>query len=135
MPKRRGVIEDTQPALVPVLRKLLDRLAAGEDIRDQAAPKFTAQMPAERMKNIQKFLSTIWPCGVLTLAERCVSLWGQLRLVTIPKYLPRPGHYWVGLPKQRSNSLKTRDVHFAARKQTGVQAQPQIRAIEDPPTR
>ena len=70
MPKKLVAIEDTQPALVPVLSKLLDRLAAGEDIRDQTAPNLTAQMPPERMKNIQKFLSSIWPGGVLTLVQR-----------------------------------------------------------------
>jgi hypothetical protein len=70
MPKKLAAIEDTQPALVPVLRKLLDRLAAGEDIRDQTSPTLTAQMPPARMKNIQKFLSTIWPGGTLTLVQR-----------------------------------------------------------------
>jgi hypothetical protein len=46
-----------------------------------------------------------------------------------------PADYWVELPKPRSHSLKTLNLHFGARKQTGVQARPQIRAIEGPPTR
>ncbi len=43
--------------------------------------------------------------------------------------------YCVVLRSQSLNSLKTLNVHFVARTQTGVQAQPQIRANEDPPTR
>jgi hypothetical protein len=55
VPKKLAAIEDTQPTLVPVLQKLLDRLAAGEDIRDQTSPQLIAQMPPTRMKNIQSF--------------------------------------------------------------------------------
>jgi CubicO group peptidase (beta-lactamase class C family) len=69
-PKKLTAIEDTHPELLVPLRKLLDRLAAGEDIRDQTDTTLTAQMPPQRMKGIQGFLSTIWPGGTLTLVRR-----------------------------------------------------------------
>ena len=43
--------------------------------------------------------------------------------------------YRIGLPKQRSNSLQALNVHFVAGERTYVQAQPQLRAIQDRPTR
>jgi CubicO group peptidase (beta-lactamase class C family) len=69
-PKKLTAIEDTHPELLVPLRKLLDRLAAGEDIRDQTDATLTLQMPPQRMKGIQGSLSTIWPGGTLTLVQR-----------------------------------------------------------------
>jgi len=69
-PKKLAGIEDKHPELLVPLRKLLDRLAAGEDIRDQTDVKLTAQMPPERMKFIQGVLATIWPGGTLSLVDR-----------------------------------------------------------------
>jgi CubicO group peptidase (beta-lactamase class C family) len=86
-PKKLAAIEDTHPELLVPLRKLLDRLAGGEDIRDQTDATLTAQMPPQRMKGIQEFLSTIWPGGTLTLVRR-----GHINGTMVSEYrLTKPG--------------------------------------------
>jgi CubicO group peptidase (beta-lactamase class C family) len=70
LPKKLVAVEDKQPWCAPLVRELLDRVAAGEDIRDWTAQNLTAQQSAERMKDMQRALSSIWPGGVLTLVQR-----------------------------------------------------------------
>jgi len=90
-PKKLAAINDTHPELLVPLRKLLDRVVAGEDIRDQTAPALTAQMSPEQTKRIQRSLSTIWPNGTLTLVQR-----GHINGNLVSQYrLTKPG----GVPR------------------------------------
>ena len=71
----------------------------------------------------RSFLSHDWYFGIYVM-ETGVMVAKDRRI-----QVPAPG-----TPKQRSNSLWTLRGHFVAGEQTCAQAQPQIRAIQDPPT-
>lgn len=70
LPPKLSAIEDTQPAIVASLRTLLDRLAAGQDIRDRLAPDFAKIITPEIAKSLQTRVAPVWPGGSLTLVRR-----------------------------------------------------------------
>ena len=70
LPPKLSAIEDTQPAIVASLRTLLDRIAAGQDIRDRLAPDFAKIITPEITKSVQTRVAPVWPGGSLTLVRR-----------------------------------------------------------------
>jgi hypothetical protein len=70
MPPKLTALDDTQPSIAASLRKLLDRIAAGQDISDQVTPEFAKIINPETTKAVQKLVSPLWPGGTLTLVRR-----------------------------------------------------------------
>ena len=70
LPPRLTAMDDTQPAIAASLRALLDRIAAGQDIRDQMAPNFAQMVTPEMTKSVQRRIAPLWPGGTLTLVRR-----------------------------------------------------------------
>jgi CubicO group peptidase (beta-lactamase class C family) len=63
-------MNDTQPELADRLKKLLDEIVAGKDIRPEASPQLAAIITPEMAKRAQDRLSKLWPGGSLTLVKR-----------------------------------------------------------------
>jgi CubicO group peptidase (beta-lactamase class C family) len=63
-------IADDQPALAERMKKLLDEIVAGKDIRPEASPQLAALITPEMAKNVQQRLGKLWPGGALTLVKR-----------------------------------------------------------------
>ena len=70
LPPRLAAIDDTQPAFAASLRALLDRIAAGQDIRDQMVPNFAKIVTPEMTQSVQRRVAPLWPGGALTLVRR-----------------------------------------------------------------
>ena len=70
LPAKLNAIADTQPAIAGSLAKLLDQIAAAEDIRPQTTAELAARITLDTSKWIQHRLSTLWPGGSLTLVKR-----------------------------------------------------------------
>jgi CubicO group peptidase (beta-lactamase class C family) len=70
LPPKFSPIADTQPAIAASLRSLLDRIAAGQDIRDQVTPEFAKIIAPEITKSVQARVAPVWPGGTLTLVRR-----------------------------------------------------------------
>ncbi|MDP9106009.1 MAG: beta-lactamase family protein [Candidatus Eremiobacteraeota bacterium] len=73
LPPRLTAIDDTQPAIAASLRVLLDRIAAGQDIRDRMPPNFAKTVTPEVTQNVQRRVAPLWPGGTLTLVRRSPS--------------------------------------------------------------
>jgi CubicO group peptidase (beta-lactamase class C family) len=69
LPPKLAPIADTQPALTASLVKLLDQLAAGQDVPLQA-PDGTAVRILPDSKSVRLRLANLWPRGTLTLVKR-----------------------------------------------------------------
>jgi CubicO group peptidase (beta-lactamase class C family) len=63
-------IADDQPALADRMKKLLDEIVAGKDIRPEASPQLAALITPEMAKIVQQRLGKLWPGGALTLVKR-----------------------------------------------------------------
>jgi CubicO group peptidase (beta-lactamase class C family) len=63
-------IADNQPELADRLKKLLDEIVAGTDIRPETSPQLAALITPEMSKRVQERLSKLWPGGTLTLVKR-----------------------------------------------------------------
>ncbi|HLY40749.1 MAG TPA: serine hydrolase domain-containing protein [Terracidiphilus sp.] len=70
MPARLAAIPDNDPAIAAKVARLLDQLAAGEDVRSQAAPQLAALMVPEMNARVKARLANLWPGGTLTLVKR-----------------------------------------------------------------
>ena len=70
LPPKLSAIDDTQPAIAASLRSLLDRIAAGQDIREHVTPEFAKIITPEITKNVQARVAPVWPGGILTLVRR-----------------------------------------------------------------
>jgi hypothetical protein len=70
LPAKLTPIMDNEPAIAGSLTKLLDQLAAGQDIRPQATPEVAADLTPEATKSVQARMSKLWPGGTLTLVKR-----------------------------------------------------------------
>ena len=70
LPPRFAAMDDTQPAIAASLRALLDRIAAGQDIRDQMTPNFAKILTPEMTQSVQRRVAPLWPGGTLTLVRR-----------------------------------------------------------------
>jgi CubicO group peptidase (beta-lactamase class C family) len=69
LPAKLAPITDTQPALTASLVKLLDQLAAGQDVPSQSADGTAARIIPDS-KWVRHRLANLWPGGALTLVKR-----------------------------------------------------------------
>ena len=67
---RLAAMNDTQPELAERLKKLLDEIVAGQDIRPEVSTELAAIITPEMAKHAQDRLSKLWPGGTLTLVKR-----------------------------------------------------------------
>jgi CubicO group peptidase (beta-lactamase class C family) len=65
-----GAIADNQPELAERLKKLLDEIVAGKDVRPETTPQLAAGITPDRSKRWQQSLAKLWPGGTLTLVKR-----------------------------------------------------------------
>jgi CubicO group peptidase (beta-lactamase class C family) len=70
MPAKLTAIPDKDPDIAAALRKLLDEIVAGTDIRGQVTPELAALSTPDETKAVQHFLAPVWPGGTLTLVKR-----------------------------------------------------------------
>jgi len=70
MPARLTAIADNKPEIAAALAKMLDKLAAGVDIRSQVTVEALKFLTPETEAAIKKMLEPLWPSGTLTLVER-----------------------------------------------------------------
>ncbi len=70
LPAKFSPIDDTQPPIAASLRSLLDRIAAGQDVREQLTPDFAKIITPELAKFAQGLIAPVWPGGSLTLLRR-----------------------------------------------------------------
>jgi len=70
LPPKLAPIADTQPAVADSLKKFLDQLVAGQDIRPLTSTELAARITPEIMKPVQERVSKFWPGGTLTLVHR-----------------------------------------------------------------
>jgi hypothetical protein len=75
-------IADDQPELAPRLKKLLDEIVAGTDIRPETTPQLAAIISPDASKRLQQSLARLWPRGTLTLVERDKGTEGEPQWVS-----------------------------------------------------
>jgi CubicO group peptidase (beta-lactamase class C family) len=63
-------IADNQPQLAERMKRFLDALVAGADVRGETAPALAARITPAAAKDVQRNLSKLWPGGTLTLVKR-----------------------------------------------------------------
>jgi CubicO group peptidase (beta-lactamase class C family) len=63
-------IADDRPELAERLKKLLDEIAAGQDIRPETTPQMAANITPDTSKRWQRHLAKLWPRGTLALVKR-----------------------------------------------------------------
>lgn len=63
-------IADTQPEAAERLRKLLDGIFAGTDMRPEMSPQLAALITPRTAKRVQGRLAKLWPGGALVLVSR-----------------------------------------------------------------
>ena len=63
-------IADNQPELAERVKKLLNEIVAGTDIRPETSPQLAALITPDMAKRGQQRLSKLWPGGTLTLVKR-----------------------------------------------------------------
>jgi CubicO group peptidase (beta-lactamase class C family) len=73
LPAKYAPIADAQPETAASLKKLLDQLAAGTDVRAQLTAELAARITPEVGKWIQQRISPLWPGGTLVLVKRTAS--------------------------------------------------------------
>ncbi len=81
-PPKLTAIEDTQPAIAAALRLVLDRVAAGSDIRDIVTPQFARIVTPEAIARSRDAVSPVWPGGTLTLVKRFAAPADPSRVVS-----------------------------------------------------
>jgi CubicO group peptidase (beta-lactamase class C family) len=70
MPAKLTAVPDDKPEIALALGKILDKLAAGEDIRPQATAELLPYLTSEAGASVKKRLEPFWPGGTLTLVRR-----------------------------------------------------------------
>lgn len=68
--RKLEAIADDHPELAARLRKLLDAIVAGADVRAEATAKLAARLTPESARDLQQSLGKFWPGGSLTLVRR-----------------------------------------------------------------
>jgi CubicO group peptidase (beta-lactamase class C family) len=68
--RKLDAIPDDHPELTAHLRKLLNEIVPGEDIRAETTPQLAARMTPDALKDLQKALAKLWPGGTLQLVKR-----------------------------------------------------------------
>jgi len=69
IPKLEAIADD-QPEVAVRLKKLLDEIVAGTDIRAETTTQLAAAITPETSKRWQQRLAKLWPGGTLTLVKR-----------------------------------------------------------------
>ena len=69
VPKLEAIADD-QPELAGRLKKLLDEIVAGIDIRPETSPQLAALITPDGAKQVQQRLAKLWPGGTVTLLKR-----------------------------------------------------------------
>ena len=88
VPKLEAITDD-QPELAERLKKLLDEIVAGTDIRPETAPQLAALITPDSTNDMHRSLGKLWPGGTLTLVRRDKGTEGQPQWVSI--YRPSKG--------------------------------------------
>jgi CubicO group peptidase (beta-lactamase class C family) len=70
MPAKLTAITDKDPGIADAVRRLLDQIVGGTDIRPQATPGLAADITPEGNKQVQHMLAPVWPGGTLVLVQR-----------------------------------------------------------------
>ncbi|HUH64080.1 MAG TPA: serine hydrolase domain-containing protein [Terracidiphilus sp.] len=70
IPARLLPIADDQPAIATKLSALLDKAAAGQDIRPLLTADLAARVPSRAAASLQRRLAPLWPDGAVTLVRR-----------------------------------------------------------------
>jgi hypothetical protein len=76
------VIADDQPELALRLKRLLDEIAVGKDIRPETTPQLAALFTPDTSKRWQQSLAKLWPGGTLTLVKRDKGIEGEPQWVS-----------------------------------------------------
>jgi CubicO group peptidase (beta-lactamase class C family) len=63
-------IADDQPEVGQRLRKFLDEIVAGQDVRPELSPEFAATLTPDEQKSWRQRFARLWPGGTLTLVRR-----------------------------------------------------------------
>ncbi len=69
VPKLEAIADD-QPEQAERLKKLLEEIVAGKDIRPETTPQLAAGITPATSKHWQQSLAKLWPGGALTLVKR-----------------------------------------------------------------
>ena len=81
IPKLEAIADD-QPELAERLKKPLDEIVAGTDIRPETTPQLAAGITPDTSKRWQESLAKLWPGGTLTLVKRDKGTEGQPQWVS-----------------------------------------------------
>lgn len=75
-------IADDHPELAERLKKLLNEIVAGTDVRPEVTPQLAARLTPESTKRFQRSIAKLWPGGTLTLVKRTPGTEGQPQWVS-----------------------------------------------------
>jgi CubicO group peptidase (beta-lactamase class C family) len=81
VPKLEAIADD-HPELAERLKKLLDEIVAGIDIRPETSPQLAALITPDEAKQIQQQLAKLWPGGTLTLVKRDKGIEGGAQWIS-----------------------------------------------------
>ena len=81
VPKLEAIADD-QPELAERLKKLLDEIVAGTDIRPETSPQLAALITPDGAKQVQQRLAKLWPGGTVTLVKRVTGPEGGAQWVS-----------------------------------------------------
>jgi len=70
LPPKLTAIADARPEIAQALRAVLDRVAAGQSIADEATPQFAKIVTPEAIARTRSTVSPLWPGGTLILVRR-----------------------------------------------------------------
>ena len=81
VPKLEAIADD-QPELAERLKKLLDEIVAGTDIRPETTPQLATVITPDMAKSARQRLAKLWPGGTLTLLKRDKGTEGEPQWVS-----------------------------------------------------
>jgi CubicO group peptidase (beta-lactamase class C family) len=73
LPQKLTAIADAEPRVAASLRSLLDRIAAGKDIRPIVSPAFARLVTPDATASVRRRIAPLWPGGTLALVARMPS--------------------------------------------------------------
>jgi CubicO group peptidase (beta-lactamase class C family) len=73
LPEKLTPIADAQPRIAASLVGLLDRIAAGSDIRPIVSAQFARVVTPDATASVRRRIATLWPGGTLSLVQRMPS--------------------------------------------------------------
>jgi CubicO group peptidase (beta-lactamase class C family) len=73
LPKKLTAIADAQPKVAASLESLLDRIAAGTDLRPIVSPEFARVVTPDATASVRRRIAPLWPGGTLVLVARTPS--------------------------------------------------------------